>query len=73
MSSILNNTTFNRRICCFSINISNYIKIEEECENNRFHLIATCGLKQSHNFFANILNKCDKKVIKKVFTTTRSF
>ena len=30
---------------CFSINISNYTKMEEECKKNRFLLIVTCGLK----------------------------
>lgn len=52
---------------CFSINISNYTKMEEECKKNRFLLIATCGLKPSRNSFANFLNKSDEKVIKKSF------
>ena len=55
---------------CFSINISNYTKMEEECKKNRFLLIATCGLKPSRNSFANFLNKSDEKVIKKVFIAT---
>ena len=55
---------------CFSINISNYTKLEEECKKNKFLLIATCGLKPSHNSFANFLNKSDEKVIKKVFIAT---
>ena len=28
---------------CFSIDISNYAKMEEECKKNKFLLIATCG------------------------------
>lgn len=55
---------------CFSINISSYTKIEEECKKNKFLLIATCGLKPSRNSFANFLNKSDAKVIKKVFIAT---
>ena len=55
---------------CFSINISNYTKMEEECKKNRFLLIVTCGLKPSRNSFANFLNKSDEKVIKKVFIAT---
>ena len=55
---------------CFSIDISNYVKMEEECKKNRFLLIATCGLKPSRNSFANFLNKSDAKVIKKVFVAT---
>lgn len=55
---------------CFSIDISNYTKMEDECKKNRFLLIATCGLKPSRNSFANFLNKSDAKVIKKVFIAT---
>ena len=55
---------------CFSIDISNYAKMEEECKKNKFLLIATCGLKPSRNSFANFLNKSDAKVIKKVFIAT---
>ena len=55
---------------CFSIDISNYIKMEEECKKNKFLLIVTCGLKPSRNSFANFLNKSDEKVIKKVFVAT---
>lgn len=55
---------------CFSIDISNYTKMEDECKKNRFLLIATCGLKPSRNSFANFLNKSDVKVIKKVFVAT---
>ena len=55
---------------CFSINISNYTKMEEECKKNKFLLIATCELKPSRNSFANFLNKSDSKVIKKVFIAT---
>lgn len=55
---------------CFSINIANYTKMEEECRKNKFLLIATCGLKPTRNSFANFLNKSDEKVIKKVFITT---
>ena len=55
---------------CFSIDISNYTKMEDECRKNRFLLIATCGLKPSRNSFANFLNKSDAKVIKKVFVAT---
>ena len=55
---------------CFSINISNYTKMEEECKKNRFLLIVTCGLNPSRNSFANFLNKSDEKVIKKVFIAT---
>jgi len=52
---------------CFSINIVNYTKMEEECKKNKFLLIVTCGLKPSCNSFANFLNKSDTKVMKKVF------
>ena len=38
---------------CFSINIANYAKMEDECKKNRFLLIVTCGLKPSRNSFAN--------------------
>ena len=55
---------------CFSIDISNYTKMEEECKKNKFLLIVTCGLKPSRNSFANFLNKSDEKVIKKVFVAT---
>ena len=55
---------------CFSIDISNYAKMEEECKKNKFLLIATCGLKPSRNSFANFLNKSDANVIKKVFVAT---
>ena len=55
---------------CFSIDIANYDKMEEECKKNKFLLIATCGLKPSRNTFANFLNKSDEKVIKKVFIAT---
>jgi len=47
---------------CFSIDISNYAKMEEECKKNKFLLIATCGLKPSRNSFANFLNKSDANV-----------
>ena len=30
---------------CFSIDIANYTKMEEECKKNKFLLIVTCGLK----------------------------
>lgn len=55
---------------CFSRDISNYTKMEEECKTNRFLLIVTCGLKPSRNSFANFLNKSDEKVMKKVFVST---
>ena len=55
---------------CFSIDIANYTKMEEECKKNKFLLIVTCGLKPSRNSFANFLNKSDAKVIKKVFIST---
>ena len=55
---------------CFSIDISNYTKMEEECRKNKFLLIVTCGLKPTRNSFANFLNKSDEKVIKKVFVAT---
>ena len=55
---------------CFSIDIANYTKMEEECKKNKFLLIVTCGLKPSRNSFANFLNKSDAKVIKKVFIAT---
>jgi len=55
---------------CFSIDIANYTKMEDECKKNRFLLIVTCGLKPSRNSFANFLNKSDAKVIKKVFIAT---
>ena len=55
---------------CFSIDITNYTKMEDECKKNRFLLIVTCGLKPSRNSFANFLNKSDAKVIKKVFIDT---
>lgn len=55
---------------CFSIGISNYAKMEDECKKNKFLLIATCGLKPSRNSFANFLNKSDANVIKKVFVAT---
>jgi len=55
---------------CFSIDIANYAKMEDECKKNRFLLIVTCGLKPSRNSFANFLNKSDAKVIKKVFIAT---
>ena len=55
---------------CFSIDITNYTKMEEECKKNKFLLIVTCGLKPSRNSFANFLNKSDAKVIKKVFIAT---
>lgn len=51
---------------CFSINISNYTKMKEECKKNKFLLIVTYGLKPTRNSFANFLNKSDKLVIKKV-------
>ena len=55
---------------CFSIDIANYTKMEQECKKNKFLLIATCGLKPSRNTFANFLNKSDATVIKKVFIAT---
>ena len=55
---------------CFSIDISNYTKMEEECRKNKFLLIATCGLKPTRNSFTNFLNKSDELVIKKVFVST---
>ena len=55
---------------CFSIDISNYAKMEDECKKNKFLLIATSGLKPSRNSFANFLNKSDANVIKKVFVAT---
>lgn len=55
---------------CFSIDIANYTKMEEECKKNKFLLIVTCGLKPSRNSFTNFLNKSDAKVIKKVFIAT---
>ena len=55
---------------CFSIDIANYTKMEEECKKNKFLLIVACGLKPSRNSFANFLNKSDAKVIKKVFIAT---
>ena len=55
---------------CFSIDIANYTKMEDECKKNKFLLIVTCGLKPSRNSFANFLNKSDAKVIKKVFIAT---
>ena len=55
---------------CFSIDIANYTKMDDECKKNRFLLIVTCGLKPSRNSFANFLNKSDAKVIKKVFIAT---
>ena len=55
---------------CFSIDIANYTKMEEECKKNKFLLIVTCGLKPSRNSFANFLNKSDAKVMKKVFVAT---
>lgn len=55
---------------CFSIDIANYTKMEEEYKKNKFLLIVTCGLKPSRNSFANFLNKSDAKVIKKVFIAT---
>ena len=58
---------------CFSINIANYTKMEEECKKNKFLLIVTCGLKPTRNSFANFLNKSDAKVMKKVFITTLVF
>ena len=38
---------------CFSIDIANYTKMEEECKKNKFLLIVTCGLKPTRNTFAN--------------------
>ena len=55
---------------CFSIDMSNYAKMEDDCKKNKFLLIATCGLKPSRNSFANFLNKSDANVIKKVFIAT---
>lgn len=52
---------------CFSIDITNYTKMEEECRKNRFLLIVTCGLMPTRNTFANFLNKSDADVIKKSF------
>ena len=55
---------------CFTINIANYTKMEEECRKNKFLLIVTCGLKPTRNTFANFLNKSDTDLIKKVFVST---
>nr|WP_294997951.1 hypothetical protein [uncultured Methanobrevibacter sp.] len=55
---------------CFSIDIANYTKMEEECRKNKFLLIVTCGLKPTRNTFANFLNKSDAEIIKKVFVST---
>ncbi len=55
---------------CFSIDITNYTKIEEESKKNKFLLIVTCGLKPTRNTFSNFLNKSEAEVIKKVFIST---
>lgn len=55
---------------CFSIDITNYTKMEEECRKNKFLLIVTCGLKPTRNTFANFLNNSDAEIIKKVFVST---
>ena len=55
---------------CFSIDIANYTRMEDECKKNKFLLIVTCGLKPSRNSFTNFLNKSDAKVIKKVLIAT---
>ena len=55
---------------CFSIDMSNYTKMEDECKKNRFLLIVTNGSKPTRGTFTNFLDKSDATVMKKVFVTT---